>query len=75
MPKIYEYFGIVLQFHSNDHEPIHFHAKYGNSKVKVSFFIEDGIIFRTTYKEELGKFPPAKLKELKKFVSVYKYNL
>ena len=75
MPKIYEYMGISLMFYSNEHEPIHIHAKYDNSMVKVSFFINDGIIYKTTYKEEFGKFSPAKLKELKKFISVYKYNI
>ncbi|MFW9606804.1 MAG: DUF4160 domain-containing protein [Pseudomonas sp.] len=35
MPKLYEYLGMVLFFYSNEHEPIHIHAKYaGNLKRK-----------------------------------------
>jgi hypothetical protein len=26
MPKIYEYFGFVFYFYSNEHEPIHVHV-------------------------------------------------
>jgi hypothetical protein len=28
MPKIFEYFGIVILFYSNEHEPVHVHGKY-----------------------------------------------
>ena len=27
MPKIYEYLGLIILFHSNEHEPIHVHGK------------------------------------------------
>ncbi len=27
MPKLYEYFGIVVMFYSNEHEPVHVHGK------------------------------------------------
>lgn len=83
MPKIYEYMGIVIRFYSNDHEPVHVHAIYGNNIIKVSFHIKTEIkkstpvkmIYRTTYKTIAGKFSPSKGKELKKFVSTYKYNI
>ena len=26
MPKLYEYFGLLILFYSNEHEPIHVHA-------------------------------------------------
>ncbi len=29
MPKIFEYLGILIFFYSNEHEPIHVHAKKG----------------------------------------------
>jgi hypothetical protein len=75
MPKIYEYLGIVISFFSDEHEPIHVHAEYNGNVVKVSFFIKDGKIYRTTYSEITGKFPPAKMKVLKKFISLYKDNI
>jgi hypothetical protein len=75
MPKIFEYLGIVILFYSDEHEPIHVHAEYSGSIVKVSFFIKNGEIYRITYKEINGTFPISKLKELKKFISEYKNNI
>ncbi len=37
MPKIYEYFGLVFLFFSNDHEPIHVHVRYGEYENKLEF--------------------------------------
>ncbi|MFZ4455430.1 MAG: DUF4160 domain-containing protein [Bacteroidales bacterium] len=28
MPKLYEYFGLIVLFYSHEHEPIHVHCKY-----------------------------------------------
>ena len=27
MPKLYEYFGLLVMFYSNEHEPVHVHGK------------------------------------------------
>ena len=75
MPKIFEYLGIVIMFYSDEHEPIHVHAVYNNSIVKVSFFIKDGKIYRVTYKDVYGEFSSTKLKQLKKFISIYKEKI
>ncbi len=32
MPKIYEYLGLVLLIYTNEHEPIHVHAKSGSNE-------------------------------------------
>ena len=29
MPKIFEYFGFIFFFYSNEHEPIHVHVTHG----------------------------------------------
>jgi len=44
MPKIFEYFGIIIFFYSNEHEPIHVHAKKGGFESKAEFFIVNGLI-------------------------------
>ena len=44
MPKIFEYLGIVFYFYSNEHEPIHVHARYGNYESKAEFYIVNGEI-------------------------------
>ena len=27
MPKLYEYFGLIVMFYANEHEPVHVHGK------------------------------------------------
>jgi len=44
MPKIFEYLGILIFFYSNEHEPIHVHAKKGEFESKAEFFITNGLI-------------------------------
>jgi len=75
MPILFEYFGIVVFFYSNEHEPVHVHARYNNAEIKVSFFVKAGKIYRTTYTVVYGKFPTVKLKQLKKLISIYKEEI
>lgn len=42
MPTISEFFGITITLRFLDHNPPHFHAKYGNQKILVD--IENGIV-------------------------------
>ena len=48
MPEISRFLGIVIVMYYNDHSPPHFHARYGDSEIKVN--IEDGEIIS-------GEFP------------------
>jgi hypothetical protein len=75
MPKIYEYLGIAIYIYNEDHDPIHIHAIYNKSEIKISFLIKEGKIYRITYTKVKGEFPPAKLRDLKKFVSVFKETI
>ena len=73
MPVIFEYLGIILYFFSNEHEPIHVHARNGEFESKAEFYIEKGKITEIKIKEVKGKLPleGAKLKDFKKFLKVY----
>ncbi len=62
-------------FHSNEHEPIHVHAFYNDADIKISSFIRKGEIYRTTYKAIHGKSPNNKLKQLKKLIGHYKFEI
>jgi len=42
MPKIFEYFGIVFYFYSNEHEPIHVHVTTGDCETIFELIMEDG---------------------------------
>jgi hypothetical protein len=42
MPTIAWFYGIMIQMYYNDHEPPHFHARYGDAKAIVR--LSDGEI-------------------------------
>ncbi len=61
MPKLYEYLGLVIFFYSNEHEPIHVHAQYGDFESKIEIFILDGALKSLRLKTVSGRQPlPAK---------------
>lgn len=76
MPKIYEYFGIIFLFYTNEHDPIHVHAKYGNSQTKFELVIRNGrvidIIRKRLYKNEL---PEAQLRQAEEFINAKKEKI
>lgn len=56
MPKIYEYFGIILKFWSDDHKPIHVHAISSDGReCKVLFYVKQSKITKIVYKDVKGK--------------------
>ena len=66
MPKIFEYLGIIIFFYSNEHEPIHVHAKKGEFESKAEFYIIDGQISEIKIKN-IKESLPLKGKDLKNF--------
>lgn len=66
MPKIFEYLGILIFFYSNEHEPIHVHAKKREFESKAEFYIINGEISQIKIKNILG-VRPLKGKDLKDF--------
>jgi hypothetical protein len=75
MPQIYQYLGIVIKFWSNEHEPIHIHAEYKGSVMIVKLYVKNGVVTHVRYEPHIGKFPPAKINDLKTFVSANKNAL
>jgi hypothetical protein len=77
MPKIYTYFGIVILFYSNEHEPVHVHGKYQDCESKAEFIIDNGEIKEINIKSVKGKKPlsGAILKDFEHFVSLYADNI
>jgi hypothetical protein len=57
MPKLFEYLGILIYFYSNEHEPIHVHAKKAEYESKAEFYIIDGIVTEIKITEVKGKRP------------------
>lgn len=65
MPVISRFLGIVITMYWNDHNPPHFHAKYGSYEVTVS--ITDGVVE--------GKFPKRALSLLLEWFELHKDEL
>ena len=44
MPKIFEYFGFIFLFYSNEHEPIHVHVLHGDRQTVFELYLTEGIL-------------------------------
>lgn len=36
MPRLSEFYGVVIAMHYDDHEPPHFHAVYGGQRARIA---------------------------------------
>jgi hypothetical protein len=46
MPKLYEYFGLIVMFYANEHEPVHVHGKCRGRESKAEIIVLEGIGWR-----------------------------
>jgi hypothetical protein len=77
MPKIYEYFGLIILFYSSEHEPIHVHCKYQGEESKAEIIYKDGKFEEVIISEVLGKEPLdlQNRKKFKKLVEAYREDI
>jgi len=77
MPKLYEYFGLIFLFYSNEHEPIHIHGKFQGKVSKAEIIFIDGVFKEIIIKNVSGKEPldAQNLKKFKKVVDLYKDDI
>ena len=54
MPKIFEYFGFVFFFYSNEHAPIHVHVLRGEFQSIFELILEDGALKSITMRNAKG---------------------
>lgn len=73
MPKLFEYFGLIILFYSNEHDPIHVHGKYQDKESKAEIEIENGKIVKINFKNVKGRKPltKAKLDDFKVIVNTF----
>jgi Domain of unknown function (DUF4160) len=57
MPKLYEYFGLVVFFYTNEHEPIHVHGEFQNGYARADIYLKEGKIIRIVFSNVSGKRP------------------
>jgi hypothetical protein len=73
MPKLYEYFGLIVLFYSNEHEPVHVHGLYQSAECRAELVVKDGAVVEVRFSNVEGRRPldPAHLKDFKALVSQY----
>ncbi|HKI68905.1 MAG TPA: DUF4160 domain-containing protein, partial [Verrucomicrobiae bacterium] len=49
MPKLYIYFGLVVYFYANEHEPIHVHGEYHGHECKAEIVLMNGKVVRVIF--------------------------
>ena len=54
MPKIYEYFGFVFFFYSNEHEPIHVHVSLGDRESIFDLIMSNGELIKINVRKKKG---------------------
>lgn len=77
MPKLYEYFGLIVLFYSREHDPIHVHGKYQDKESKAEIIFENGKFKEIVIKSVPGKemLDAQNLKKFKKIVEVYRDDI
>lgn len=69
MPKLYEYFGLVIFFYSNEHEPVHVHGSYHARESKAEIILEEGEVREIIFSDVPGK-PPLDARHLDSFKAI-----
>jgi hypothetical protein len=77
MSKIYQYFGLIFEFHSNDHYPIHVHVIYNEFGNKLVFVYKNGKLIGFQIKRIKGRkyLPPSILREAKQVAVEYEKQI
>jgi hypothetical protein len=73
VPKLYEYFGIIILFYANEHVPVHVHGKYQGRESKAELILENGELIEIRIAPVKNKRPldAKQLKDFETFVRHY----
>ena len=66
MPKLYEYFGLIVMFYANEHEPIHVHGKCQGRESRAEIVLINGVVHEISYTAVTGR-SPLELNEMRFF--------
>ena len=66
MPKLYEYFGLIVMFYANEPEPVYVHGKCQGCEAKAEILILNGAVIEIRYSEVAGR-TPLEFREMKYF--------
>ena len=65
MPELSRFFGIIIEMFGDDHNPPHFHVRYGDNEAIIT--IKDGIV--------KGELPRKVLKDVFKWMDLHQAEL
>lgn len=57
MPKLYEYFGLIVMFYASEHEPVHVHGKCQGRELRAELVVLDGVVAEIRYSAVAGRLP------------------
>jgi hypothetical protein len=66
MPKLYEYFGLIVMFYANEHDPVHVHGKSQGRESRAEIVIINGDVSEIRCTTVAGK-APLSLNEMRYF--------
>jgi hypothetical protein len=66
MPKLYEYFGLVVIFYANEHEPVHVHGKCQGRECRAELLVLEGCVTDIRFLPQRGR-PMLTESELRNF--------
>ena len=77
MPKIFEYFGFIFYFYSNEHEPIHVHVIHGSQESIFDLILMEGLLADIRIREKKGAEPLSEKdkRTAKTFIEKYYRNI
>ena len=77
MPKIFEYFGFIFYFYSNEHEPIHVHVIHGGKESIFDLIMMDGVLSEIRVREKKGaeELSEKEKRTAKDFIQKYHKNI
>jgi hypothetical protein len=71
VPKLYEYFGLIVFFYANEHEPVHVHGEYQGNESRAELIIVEGEVVEIRISNVEGRKPlkGSQLQDFKTLVS------
>lgn len=57
MPKLYEYFGLIVFFFSNEHQPVHVHGEYKDRASRADLVVQNGKVVEIRFRSVRGRKP------------------
>jgi len=77
MPKLYEYFGLIVLFYANEHDPVHVHGVYQGAECRAELVVQNGSVVDVVFRDVKGRRPldTAHLADFKTLVAAYAYDI